>query len=197
MLRRHALAAGLGAGGLAHLYYGARLLPISTVDAVFAAVTGLALVQAAAGVGARHPWNLGVGAGVAALVSLTDFQGILFESYSVFSFAAMLEGLGLVLVGAAVGLWALSLSDRNPDEDRLDEAGAVTVLRVGCGLAAASALTYALAAFPAVRPSWLPGNALAVLGFGLVAYAARAPLLGGDEEPEARAREAGGSGRPS
>lgn len=194
MLRRHAVAAGLAGGGLAHLYYGARLLPLSSQDALWAGITGLALLQAAVGLGARHDWSLGVGAGVAALVSLTDFNGILFVSYSVFTFAAALEGLGLILLAVGVGLRALARSDRNPDEERLDEAGGVLVLRVGCGLAAASALTYALAEFPTVRPTWLPGNLLAIAGFGLVAVAARAPLMGGDEEA---GTEPAGAGQPS
>lgn len=198
MLRRHALAAGLVIGGLGHLYYGGRLLPLSSADAAFAFVTGLALLQAAVGLGTRHGWTFGVGVGVAALVSLSDFQGILFQSYSVFSFAALLEGLGLVLVGLAVGLWALARSERNPDEERLDERGAVLVLRLGAVLTAASGLVYALAEFPVVRSSWLPGQLLVMAGFGWVAYAARAPLLDdeGDDEAEAPA-EAGRAGQPS
>jgi hypothetical protein len=183
MLRRHALAGGLAVAGLGHLYYGGRLLPLSSLDAVFAFVTGLALVQAAAGVAARHGWTFGVGAVVAGLVSLSDFQGILFESYSIFSFAALIEGLGILLVAVAAVLWGLSRSDRNPDEERLDEDGAVLVLRVGAALAALSALVYALAEFPMIRASWLPGQTLAFAGFGWVAYAAETPLL--DDEADA------------
>lgn len=194
MLRRHAVAAGLAGGGLAHLYYGARLLPLSSTGALLAGVTGLALLQAAAGLGSRHEWSLGVGAAVAGLVSFTDFQEILFESYSVSSFAAALEGLGLVLLAVGVGLRVLARSDRNPSEERLDEAGSVLVLRLGCGLAAASGLVYALAQFPVLPTTWLPGNALAVAGFGLVAWVARPPLMGDEGETGA---EPAGAGRPT
>lgn len=189
MLRRHAVAAGLALGGMGQLYYAAGILSRGNPAVVPTAIMGLGMVQLAAGLALRHPWTMGVGASMGALASYNEFQGILFESYSVYSVGSLLEGLGFVLVGAAVGLWLLARSDRNPDPDRVDEAGAVLALRVGCGLAAAGSAIYFAANVHFWYPVYLPGNVLVVAGLGLAAVAARAPLLG-EEAPEAAGRAA-------
>lgn len=196
MLRRHAVAAGLAVGGMGQLYYGAVALQFGGYGALLQFVTGLALIQAAVGVGARHGWTFGVGTVVAGLASYDEFQEILFESYSLAAVAGALEGLGIILVAVAALLWALRHRDDLPH--RLDEEAAVLVLRAGAVLAVLSAVVYRISSFPGLASQWLPGNLLVMGGFGLVAYAARAPLMGEDEpreEPERPSSEAGS--RPS
>lgn len=200
MLRHHAVAAGFAAGGLGHLYYGGVLLAFSSLQAILAFVTGLALLQAAVGLGARHAWTFGVGAGIAALVSLSDFQEILFGSYGVDALAGVLEGVGLGLVGVAALAWGLVRWDRDRVDDRLDEDAAVLALRVGALLAALSSLTYVVSnavSFGLVWSPWLPGNLLVVGGFGLVAGLARAPLLAEEPGPGEPDPDPDRAGRPS
>lgn len=184
MERREAVGWGLALGGVAHLYYTPFVFAFSTVEAAVTAVMAVGLLQTAAGFGAGDPWGAAVGAVTAGLASLWNVQDLLAGVASVWTVGGVLEGAGLVLLAAAMVAWSWPRDeDADPPVDRAD---AVQAFRAACGVSVASTLVYAFANLTVGNPLILPGNLLALAGFGYAAWRARLPLFEGDPDPEDR-----------
>lgn len=184
MERHRALAVGLAGGGLGHLYYSPFVLGTSAFGAFLTAVTGLALLQAAAAAHARDAWGVGVSVATAAAATLPNLQDLLVGALSVWSVGGTLETLGLAGLAAALVSWGLAGSPGNPAPRRLDRDRSVLALRAACGVSAASSLVYGAANVALGNTLLLPGNALVVGGFGLAAWGARAPLFTPRRDPQ-------------
>lgn len=181
---------GLLLAGLGHLAYALVQFRMGSFNLLFAAVTGLALWQAAAGRmlgGETGRQVLGVGLVLAGLASLPDLRGVLWESVNLITIGGFVEGIGLIAVGVAGGilLWA-----RNREEE------GDLVLRTGAGVSAASGLLYMALTIPTASWQWVPGNLLILVGLGLVAWR-WTPLDDVPEDEEGQETEAAPEGRPA
>ncbi len=159
----HAASSGLVLAGVGHLWYAGVSFQQGVGAPLWALLTGLALLQAAWGLGTEPPRIPVIAGGfaVAAFASWPDFRGILFQGYDVFSFAALLEGLGIVVAAVAALAWAT----RRFDDDL---PNLVKAMRFGLVLTGVSGLIYLLyiaAFFQFLPPSpWAGGNVLIAAG---------------------------------
>lgn len=187
MERHEVVGVGLGAAGVGLVYAGIPMFGISALQAVLTVVTGVALLESAAGFAAGDAWGAGIGAATAGAASLWYFRGLLVQGVvSIWSVAGFLHGLGLLLLPLALVAWARSRSPDAAEDPEIEPEEALLGFRAACLVVAASSLLYGVANVVYWDPVFLPVSLLVVPGFALAAWQAQAPLFGEDDAVDGR-----------